>query len=255
MKNLLQKGIFQYNNPINLYKKFNVIKGNKNLKKEDLVLNSLGFIPSERLEYHGTNYGGWPILLDHLNQDSICYCGGAGLDISFEKSLSEKYNCNFIIIEPIKKYIEKLKPQVKNFEKIKFINLGLDKSENILNFNNAGGISYSHFHRENKTESIDTIKLSNLMKQNNHSRLDLFKMDIEGSEYGIIDDIIENNLDIDVINVEFHGNWMGGWKSDSFPKPPQELYLEGINKLFDYGYYMAWAVGLKDHMFIKKELI
>ena len=51
----------------------------------------------------GTNYGGWTIPKDiNLNKDSIIYSGGVGEDISFDL-LSDKYNCNILLIDPTKR--------------------------------------------------------------------------------------------------------------------------------------------------------
>jgi len=42
------------------------------------------------------------------------------------------------------------------------------------------------------------------MRDLGHSRINLLKMDIEGSEYDVIDDILTNNLEVGQILVEFH---------------------------------------------------
>lgn len=46
--------------------------------------------------------------------------------------------------------------------------------------------------------------LSFLMKERGHLRIDLLKIDIEGFEYVVIDDIINKSIDIRQIFVEFH---------------------------------------------------
>ena len=42
------------------------------------------------------------------------------------------------------------------------------------------------------------------MKERGHTRIDLLKMDIEGFEYEIIEDVLRNSIDIRQICVEFH---------------------------------------------------
>ena len=42
------------------------------------------------------------------------------------------------------------------------------------------------------------------MKQLKHDKIDILKMDIEGAEYKVIEDIIKSNIDILQILVEFH---------------------------------------------------
>ena len=44
------------------------------------------------------------------------------------------------------------------------------------------------------------------MKENGHSHLDLLKMDIEGAEFEVIDSIIEDQVPINILCIEFHKN-------------------------------------------------
>ena len=46
--------------------------------------------------------------------------------------------------------------------------------------------------------------LDEAMKSNNHNYLDLLKMDIEGSEYEAIENILNKSIKINQIVVEFH---------------------------------------------------
>ncbi|HEX4850489.1 MAG TPA: FkbM family methyltransferase, partial [Puia sp.] len=48
---------------------------------------------------------------------------------------------------------------------------------------------------------VDSLK--NLMKTLGHSRIDLVKMEIEGAEYGVLDTIVKDKLDVRMIMVEF----------------------------------------------------
>ena len=46
--------------------------------------------------------------------------------------------------------------------------------------------------------------LTSTMKQLGHDAIDLIKMDIEGSEYAVLDEICQNNIKVDQILVEYH---------------------------------------------------
>ena len=68
-----------------------------------------------------------------------------------------------------------------------------------------------------KVNSID-LKFdphSNIMKDNNYSKLDLLKMDIEGAEHEVIDHIQKNNIDIKKILVEFHPHFEKDLKKEN----------------------------------------
>lgn len=59
----------------------------------------------------GTNYGIGVIPANFLNSQSICYCAGAGEDISFDLELIKKFRCKVFIFDPTpraKKHYEEL---------------------------------------------------------------------------------------------------------------------------------------------------
>jgi hypothetical protein len=47
-------------------------------------------------------------------------------------------------------------------------------------------------------------RLKTMMEKLNHTKINLLKMNIEGGEYCVIDDLVSSNLDIAQIVVEFH---------------------------------------------------
>lgn len=46
--------------------------------------------------------------------------------------------------------------------------------------------------------------LASLLKELGHERLDVLKMDVEGSEYDVIDQVLQQGITIDQILVEYH---------------------------------------------------
>ena len=42
------------------------------------------------------------------------------------------------------------------------------------------------------------------MRRLRHSRIDVLKMDIEGAEYGVIDDLVRERIPVQQLLVEFH---------------------------------------------------
>ena len=185
----------------------------------------------------GTNYGGWVIPSDiKLDENSIIYSGGVGEDISFDLILSDKYNCNIYLVDPtersrthyeeIKKFYKKekefselsgdiqkdyhkiisnLKP---NFEKIKYYDIGLwDKKEELKFYKPVNPKYISHSLIEGMTSKkydivkVDSIK--NLMEKNNHNHIDLLKLDIEGSEIEVINQMLDDNILPNYLLVEF----------------------------------------------------
>src|SRR5215475_11961357 len=68
------------------------------------------FFAPHQLAQLGTDYGGWIIPVEAgLTADTVCYCAGAGEDISFECALVEHYPCSVWIIDPTPRALEHFK--------------------------------------------------------------------------------------------------------------------------------------------------
>ena len=64
-------------------------------------------VAAKKLLRLGTTYGGWIIPADAgLTADSICYCAGAGEDISFDCALVERFHCQVRVIDPTPRAIQ-----------------------------------------------------------------------------------------------------------------------------------------------------
>ena len=187
------------------------------------------------MEKLGTNYGGWYIPKDiELNENSVIYSAGVGEDISFDLLLSDKYNCKILLIDPTKRaikhykeiltyyqkiewnftgdiqrdyraYIENLKP---NFNKISYLDKGLWTEKAKLKFykqTNPKYVSQSlkkeMFGHDFYEVEVNSIK--NIMKKNNHDKIDLLKLDIEGAEIEVLNNMLDDEIYPKYLCIEF----------------------------------------------------
>jgi FkbM family methyltransferase len=92
-----------------------------------------------------------------------------------------------------------------NNENVKLYNFGLSKlteDVKIFHSNDASSI----FKESDSYEIIKSKNISDFINENNITKIDLLKLNIEGSEYDLLERLIEDNkLDIiDNIQVQFH---------------------------------------------------
>lgn len=158
------------------------------------------------IKYLGTQYGGWVVDLDSINDGDTIICGGAGEDISFEEALLKHKNVKIIEVDPTEKshrFLEKKMDEIQNIELIKRAIETTDKNKITLHKNkNPNHVSESIFDGHMSVNSlekydVDTISITELIKEYNPSYI---KIDIEGSEYNVYKEL----LGVNQISIEFH---------------------------------------------------
>lgn len=154
----------------------------------------------------GDEESGWTVQTEFLHPDSVCYCAGVGLGISFELELARTFNITVVSLDPSPTGIQTIQ-ECANLHNIRFSPVGLSSSCGSIEFalptNPAEG-SYRLPSINCKITRFDCADLPALMSKNGHSKIDLLKMDIEGFEYDVIDQIVEHRIPIRQICVEFH---------------------------------------------------
>lgn len=69
------------------------------------------------------------------------------------------------------------------------------------------------FHKQqaqrNDCVTVDAFTLETMTKKLNHQQIDLLKMDIEGAEYDVIENMISSALRPKLLLIEFHHRFKG----------------------------------------------
>ena len=165
-------------------------------------------------EWFGNSYGGFYVNTNELNENSIIYSVGIGEDISFDSDIISKFNCKVFAFDPTPKSISWVKNNVlgsnKNFI---FHEYGISAKSGFFDFylpKNTNHVSGSIV-KNNNVDISNSIKLefrtiSQVIKELEHDKVDILKIDIEGEEYEVLKSILIENIDISQIVVEFHPN-------------------------------------------------
>lgn len=180
----------------------------------------------------GTAYGGWYLPQDLLlTADDICYLAGAGEDISFDCALAMKFPCQVHIFDPtpraithatqLRTAVDKGTPFPINnsaadiyeitpnaMQQIHFHPWGLASQDAEFKFyvpQNPAHVSHSILNLQ-KTQEYFTAqckRVSTICKELGHSTPALIKIDIEGAEYQVIQDLIDTAVLPRILLVEF----------------------------------------------------
>lgn len=221
------------------------------------------------LRQYGTNYGGfcYPSNLNTLNKDSIIYCVGAGEDISHDIELARQLGCEVYIFDPtpraiehvdyIKKvFAEEVKPVYNkrmgggdvNYlkrilankidpEKIKMFDYGLYTEDKTLKFyepSNKESVSHSVVPgmRSNDYIEVEVKKLKTIMEELGHEKIDLLKIDIEGCECDVLEQMVQEKIFPTYLSVDFDLGWCGEKLRD------RKKCLDTIEMLKSHGYHV-----------------
>lgn len=175
-----------------------------------------------------------------------------GEDISFDEDVIHEFECPVYAYDPTPKskiFVERKKPSAL----FKYCDCGIADYDGKMKFylpENEEYVSCTTYNRWGYDESkkkpieVDVKKLSTLMQENNHTHIDLLKMDIEGSEYAVIDNILKEKIDIKQICVEVHHRFEGIGIAKT-----KEL----VRKLNENGYYIVAISDTKEeYTFVRK---
>ncbi|MCL4300766.1 MAG: FkbM family methyltransferase [Anaerolineae bacterium] len=170
--------------------------------------------PSPTFYRLGSEYGGWWIETVGLDENSRIVSAGIGEDITFDLALVERFGCHILALDPTPKavaYVERVKPG-SNF---RFQACGLAEKDGNISLvppKNPNYASYSLTQNPmfSQIVSFPAKSLKTVLAETGWTAFDLVKMDIEGSEYGVIDSIIRNQVSIKQLCIEFHDKIAAG---------------------------------------------
>jgi FkbM family methyltransferase len=157
----------------------------------------------------GSDYGGYFLDISILPQDPVIYSAGIGLDISFDLALIRRHDCTVHAFDPTPRVQEWLEGQSLS-PQFRFHPVGIADFDGSADFFLPPRPDFlSHSMVESRQYSADSIrvpvmKLSSVMRELGHNRIDVLKMDIEGAEYAVMSDLIRDRIEIGQILVEFH---------------------------------------------------
>jgi FkbM family methyltransferase len=165
----------------------------------------------ERLKF-GNRFADWTFCPDSIDKDSVVYSFGVGGDVSFDLQLIRRFHLHVHAFDPSPGSVAWVQTQAFP-EEFHFHPFGLAATDGHISFAEPAepGI-HSLFAIPGGKESVRDLKqhvlpvhrLPTIMKQLGHEKIDILKMDIEGAEYEVIEDIITLPLPVSQVLIEFH---------------------------------------------------
>lgn len=188
---------------INKFKK--IIKILINYKEKKRVLLPNNQLQFERVKPWFAVEGDSTLRLNYvLNENSIVFDLG-GYKGEFTSDIYNKYSPTIYVFEPILSFYEIIKNKFSNNSKVNVFPYGLGSKNEQIKISLTDNSS-SVYIDSNQFEIIKLKSIINFINENNITSVDLIKINIEGGEYDILEELIENDM-ISIfknIQVQFH---------------------------------------------------
>lgn len=206
--------------------------------------------PEVRLAYEllgDTRRYQWPALERRLSAGSIVYSFGLGQNASFELELMRRTGCEVFGFDPTPSSAAWVAAQELG-QRFHFIDVGIADMDGELRFfapDNPDHISYSirpgkssrigrsfgtSASREGVTAKVMT--LASIMRMLAHSKIDMLKMDIEGAEDKVIQNLSSTSIRPEQFLVEFHHGFYGISRDD---------VRSSVGTMREMGYKIFWV--------------
>jgi len=183
----------------------------------------------------GSTYGGWHIVPDGITPESVVYSFGVGEDISFDTAFIAMYGTTVHAFDPTPKSLAWLRGQTLP-SRLVVHDYGIAAFDGEITFyppENDAHVSHSILARpatKDRAIHVPVKRLSTIMSDLGHTSLDILKMDIEGAEYDVIDDMLSSGIRPRQVLIEFHHR---------FPNVGVAKTTAAIQKLRSAGYALC----------------
>ena len=185
------------------------------------------------------------LVLDYpLNENSqVVELGGfQGL---WTKRVSTKFNCNILVVEPIKEFYDKMLHEFEyylknNLHKIKTENAGISTEEKELFFAVDGDATSAYLNSNNPVK-ITCHTLEHYLSKHNIDKIDLMQVNIEGEEYPLMLEWINSQIikKVRYIQVQYHR--MGEQYEQKHKTIQEGLINLGFEKRWEYPFvWESW---------------
>jgi FkbM family methyltransferase len=164
--------------------------------------------PRDDLVGMGLPYGRWAVPSSLLGADAACYLAGIGKDISFDLGLIARFGCTVHAFDPVPEAVAYARAAAAAEPRFVLHPEGLWSKDGALRFydhREPGYVSHSatDMHGTGAYFEAPVRSVKSLMDELGHDHVDLLKLSVEGSEYELVGHVLDEQLDVRVLCVEF----------------------------------------------------
>lgn len=161
--------------------------------------------------YLGNAGTSWPICPEALLDQPLVYSFGVGEDVSFDLELIRRFHATIHAFDPTPRSVAWIASQQLPAS-FHFHSCGVADHDGVCSFlppANPAHVSHTMIARHSAALPFElpVKRVQTFLFELQHARIDLLKMDIEGAEYVVINDLIASGIIVKQLLVEFHHRW------------------------------------------------
>jgi FkbM family methyltransferase len=157
----------------------------------------------------GTSYGGWTVPVELIEPSWVCYCVGAGGDVSFDLELIRRYGVEVRTFDPVADYVESAQGQGAAEPRFSARQAAIATMDGPIRMQvthdpQSRSVSSAGLYESGDFIEVPGRTLPSLMAELGDERIDLLKLDIEGAEYEVLPTIDMRALGVKVFATQLH---------------------------------------------------
>jgi FkbM family methyltransferase len=165
----------------------------------------------DRTSYQPEVLGGWAVWPGAISADSVVYSFGVGDNVNWDREMIRRFGVTVHAFDPTPASIawvarQKLPPQFV------FHDYGISDFDGMLDFYPPRRPGSTHFSQERRGGLFDrrrpvpgrVYRLTTILKELRHNRIDVLKLDVEGAEFEAVADVVSSGIEVDQLLVEIH---------------------------------------------------
>jgi FkbM family methyltransferase len=173
-------------------------------------LQKAGFVPRDvgPTFRAGARSGVWTVSTAGLGPDSVVYSVGVGDNVAWDLALIERFGVTVHAFDPTPACVGWVGRQSLPTA-FRFHPVGVAARDGVARFRAPRrGFNYLPAGVDEAAAAAAPVRrISTLMRDLGHDHLDVLKLDIEGGEYEVLDDLLREKLPVEQLLVEFHHNF------------------------------------------------
>lgn len=156
-----------------------------------------------------TKVGDWTLSTDPIDASSVVYSFGVGDNVAWDLAMIRRFGCTVHAFDPTPASIEWVSRQSLPPQFV-FHDWGISNFDGHLPFYPPRKAGSTHYSQERRASSQSqpvlgrVRRLATIMQSLGHDRLDALKLDVEGSEFEAVPDLLAGGIRVEQLLVEIH---------------------------------------------------